>query len=59
MSLLKQVTTRKKRVDEKHATELNASKDNGKYKVGTIYNNTVYTRKLESGYLLKLYYLVF
>lgn len=37
-----------------------SSNDNEKYKIETIWNSTVYIKKLKSGhYLLVLYYLVF
>ena len=39
-----------------NATELDAgNKDNGKYKIETIFNNTIYIKKSKSGYLPGFY----
>ena len=57
MLLLKQNTTKKGWID-KNKTKLDISKNSKKYKVETIYNSTVYTRK-SANHLPKLYYLVF
>ena len=57
MSLLEQDTSRKGRVDE-NATELNAGKDSGEYKVEAICDSAVYARE-SAGHLPGLYYLVF
>ena len=54
--LLEQDTTWKGRADEN--VELNASNENGEYKVEAIRDSEVYTRESESGYLPGLYYLV-
>ena len=54
--MLKQDTTKKKRVDE-NKTELDTNNNNEKYKIETICNSIVYTKKLKSNYLLKFYYL--
>lgn len=61
ISLLKQETTRKGRVD-KNVRQINFDTDNNnkKYKVETICNSMVYAKKSELGYLLLgLYYLIF
>ena len=58
MLLLEWNTIRKKQVNE-NVTKLNTDKDSGKYKVEEIRNSIVYIRKLESGHLPGLYYLVF
>ena len=58
VSLLKQETTRKERVD-KRVTELELEADNRKkYKVEAIWDSAVYASKLESCQLPGLYYLV-
>ena len=51
MSLLKQNTIKKKRVNENNITELDVSNNDNKYKVKAIYVSVVYTKKSESGYL--------
>ena len=56
MSLLKQNTTKKQRVD-KRVTELKTG-DSKKYEVEVIWDNAVYANKSKSGQLLGLYYLV-
>ena len=59
MSLLEQDTTRKERVDENDAAELDAGdNESGEYKVEAIHDSVVYTRESKSGHLLGLYYLV-
>ena len=60
ISLLEQDTTRKGRVDEKTAEQLEfeAGGNNEEYKVEGICDSAVYARELEAGYLLGLYYLV-
>ena len=59
MSLLKQDTTRKKRVDDENAEELDVGdKKAGEYKVEAIRDSAVYARESESGHLLGFYYLV-
>ena len=55
--LLEQDTTRKGRVHEENAEELDAGNDSKKYKVEVIRDSAVYAKKLESGYLPGLYYL--
>ena len=58
MSLLKQDTTKKGRVDE-NAIELDVGNNNsGEYKVEAIWDSAVYAKKSESGHLPGLYYLV-
>ena len=62
MSLLKQNTTKKGQVDDNitELIELDANNnESGEYKVEAIYNSAVYAKKLESGHLPKLDYLVF
>ena len=44
-------------MEEDNATELDAGKDSGKYKVEAICDNAVYARE-SAGHLLGLYYLV-
>ena len=59
VSLLKQDTTKKGRVDEK--TSQLGFEDNGEgeeYKVEAICDRAVYTRESESGHFLGLYYLI-
>ena len=58
VSLLEQDTIMKEWVD-RDVTKLDASNDSDKYKVEVICNSVIYTKKSESGYLLRLYYLVF
>ena len=58
MLLLKQDTTKKKRVHEENKEELDASDNSREYKVEAIWDNTVYAKELESGHLPGLYYLV-
>ena len=58
MSLLEQDTTKKERVYEENAEELNAG-DKEEYKVEVIWDSVVYARELELGHLPGLYYLVF
>ena len=57
VSLLKQDTTKKGRVDDENV-ELDAGDENGECKVEAIRDSKVYTRELESGHLPGLYYLV-
>ena len=56
VSLLKQHTTSKERVDEQ-VTELEVH-NSKKYKVEAIWDSAVYVNKLESGKLSSLYYLI-
>ena len=56
VSLLEQETIRKKRV--KKVPELDAGNNSKEYKMEAIWDGAVYANKLESGYLLSLYYLV-
>ena len=58
MSLLEQDTTRKGRVHEQNAKELDAGDNSGEYKVEAIWDSAVYMKESESGHLLGLYYLV-
>ena len=58
MSLLEQDTTRKGRVHEENAEELDAGDDSGEYEVEAIRDSAVYARESESGHLPGLYYLV-
>ena len=60
VSLLEQDTTRKGRVDEKTAEQLEfeAGGDNEEYEVEGICDSAVYARESETGYLPGLYYLV-
>ena len=60
MSLLEQDTTRKGRVDEKTAEQLEfeAGGDNEEYEVEGICDSAVYARESEAGHLPGLYYLV-
>ena len=39
--------------------KLDASNNNGRYKLEAICNSVVYTKKSKSGHLSRLYYLVF
>ena len=58
VSLLKQDTTKKERVDEKvRQMEFNTS-DNKEYKVEVIWDSAVNARESKSGHLQDLYYLV-
>ena len=57
MLSLKQDNIRKRRVDDNNAMKLDISKNNNKYKIKVIQNNTFYIRRL-ANYLLRLYYLV-
>ena len=45
-------------MDNDNTAELNASDNNKKYEVETIWDSMVYLRELESGHLLGLYYLI-
>ena len=59
MLLLEQDTPKKERIDE-NVTKLDASNNESeKYKLETIFYNAVYEKKSKSGYLPRLYYLVF
>ena len=58
MLLLKQDTTRKRRVDDENAAGLDAGDKSGEYKVEAIWDSKVYARESESGHLPGLYYLV-
>ena len=60
VSLLEQDTTKKGRVDEKTAEQLEfeAGGDNEEYEVEGIRNSAVYARESEVGHLPGLYYLV-
>ena len=58
MSLLGQDTTKKGRVEDENAVELDASNNSGEYEVKVIWNSVVYARESESNYLPGLYYLV-
>ena len=60
MSLLEQDTTRKGRVEEKIAEQLEfeTGSDNKEYEVEGICNSVVYARELEAGHLPGLYYRV-
>ena len=59
MSLLKQVITRTRQIDEKNRTKLNTGNyKSRKYKVEVIYNSAVYAKKSKSSYLLELYYYI-
>ena len=57
MSLLEQNITRKRRVD-KNVTEFKAGSADEKYKLERIWDSAVYAKKLATGYLPGLYYLV-
>ena len=57
VSLLEQDITRKRRVDDENATELDTD-NSEKYKVEAIWDNAVYVRESESGHLQGFYYLV-
>ena len=60
VSLLEQDTTKKGRVDEKTAEQLEfeAGGDNKEYEVEGIHDSAVYARESETGHLQGLYYLV-
>ena len=59
MSLLEKNTTKKGQIDE-NMIELDIdNNDNREYKVEAMWDSTIYTWESESGYLLRLYYLVF
>ena len=58
VSLLEQDITRKRRVDENNATELDAGNDSSDYGVEVIRDSAVYARESKSGHLPGLYYLV-
>ena len=58
VSMLEQNTTKKGRVHEENAEELDAGDDSGEYKVEAIRDNAVYIKESESGHLPGLYYLV-
>ena len=60
LSLLEQETTKKGRVDEKTAEQLEfeAGGDNEEYEVEGICDSAVYARESEAGHLPGLYYLV-
>ena len=58
VSLLEQDNTRKGRVHEENAEELDAGDNSGEYKVEAIRDSAVYARESESGHLPGLYYLV-
>ena len=45
-------------VDKNQAIELNAGRNNRKYKIEAIYDNMIFAKELKSGYVLDLYYLV-
>ena len=57
MSLLKQDTTKKERVD-KNVTKFKAGINNKKYKLKEIWHGAVYAKKSAMGYLLSFYYLI-
>ena len=58
VSLLEQDTTRKRRMHEENAEELDAGDDSREYEVEAIQDSAVYARESKSGHLLGLYYLV-
>ena len=58
VSLLEQDNTRKERVHEENAEELNDGDDSGEYKVEVIWDSAVYARESKSGHLPGFYYLV-
>ena len=58
MSLLEYDTTRKERVYEKNAEELDAGDNSGEYEVEAIRDSAIYAKESELGHLLGLYYLV-
>lgn len=60
MLLLKQNTTKKKRVDKNIATKLEfEASDNKKYEMKGIRDSAIYAIELKTDHLLGLYYLVF
>ena len=59
MSLLEQITTRKKQVNKNNIIKLNVSNNSKNYKIEAICDCVVYAKKSKSNYLLELYYLVF
>ena len=58
VSLLKQDTTRKRRVSEEVPKLDAGDEDNKEYEVEVIWDSAVYANKVESGHLPGLYYLV-
>ena len=58
MSLLKQDTSRKGRIDKKVRQMEFDTGDNEEYEVEAIWDSAVYARESESGHLSGLYYLV-
>ena len=59
VSLLEQDTTRKGRVNDENAAELDAGdNESGEYEVEAIRDSAVYARESKSGHLPGLYYLV-
>ena len=58
MSLLEQNITRKRQIDKKKAKQLEfeAGGNNKEYKIESICDSAVYTKKSETGHLLGLYY---
>ena len=59
MSLLEQDTTKKRRVNDKNAVELNAGNNKSReYEVEAIWNSAIYQRESESSHLSGFYYLV-
>ena len=59
MSLLKKDITKKERVDDKKAEELDAgNKRASEYELEAIWDSAVYARESKSGHLPGLYYLV-
>ena len=59
MSLLEQNITRKKRVDENAATQLEfEAGDDEEYKVKKIWNSAIYVLESKAGHLPGLYYLI-
>lgn len=57
MSLLEHDTTKKKQMKELILLELDTG-NSKEYKVEQIYNSEIHAKKLDSDYLLDLYYLV-
>ena len=58
MLLLEQNIIKKEQMDDKNAEKLDAGNKSWEYKLEAIWDNTVYTKKSESGHLPGLYYLV-
>ena len=59
MLLVKQDNTRKGRVDDENAAELDDGNDKRReYEIEAIVDSTVYPKESESGHLPGLYYLV-